>query len=228
MRRIFGISLIAGALALFAAQPALAQHHGGGHGGGRGGHSGGWHGGTSHSGNWHGGNWGNWNGGRGWYGYGWGGYYPYRYRTWWPGYYSGYYYPSYTYSYPYYGYDSGYYDYGYPSYGGYSSMYSNPTTVVQQPPAVNVNTAQVVVRLPDPNGEVWFDGQKMSSQTGAARSFTTPPLEPGRTYSYQVSAAWHQDGRLVTDERTVNVSAGSAVAVDFGRPVTLRTPIGQQ
>src|SRR6266850_1426272 len=99
MRRIFGISLVAGALALFAAQPALAQHHGGGHGG----HSSGGHGGSSHSGNWHGGSWnggnwnGNWNGGRGWYGYGWGD--PYRYRTWGPGYYAGYSYPSY----PYYG-----------------------------------------------------------------------------------------------------------------------------
>jgi len=222
MRKIIGISLVAGALALFAAQPALAQHHGGGHGGGHGGHSSGWHGGSSH-GSWHGGNWsGNWYGGRGWYGYGYRPYYAY--RTWWPGYYSGYYYPSYGYSYPY---DSGYYDYAYPSYGGYSSAYPSTTTIVRQPPAVNVNTAQVVVRLPDANGEVWFDGQKMNGQTGAARSYTTPPLEPGRTYSYQVSAAWHQNGRLVTQERTVNVSAGSAVAVDFGQSATLPAPIGQ-
>jgi hypothetical protein len=39
-------------------------------------------------------------------------------------------------------------------------------------------------------------------------------LSPGE-HSYQISAAWQQDGRLVTQERTVTVSPGARMTVDF-------------
>src|SRR5262249_7084220 len=104
--------------------------------------------------------------------------------------------------------------------------YAYPSNGTVMDSGRDANTAQVVVRLPDPNGEVWFNGQK-TGQTGTARSFTIPPLEPGHTYTYDISAAWHQDGRLVTQTRKVEVSPGSAVAVDFSTVPPL-TPIGQQ
>ena len=33
--------------------------------------------------------------------------------------------------------------------------------------------------------------------------------------TYQISAAWHTGGKLITQERTVNVAPGARVAVDF-------------
>ena len=48
-----------------------------------------------------------------------------------------------------------------------------------------------------------------------------PPLD-GR-YAYQISAAWHAGGKLITQERTVNVEPGVRVAVDFN-PERLPAP----
>src|SRR5262245_25736275 len=79
----------------------------------------------------------------------------------------------------------------------------------------SADTAQIIVRLPHADGEVWLNGRKIT-QSGTARSFTTPPLQPGQSYSYQVEVAWRQDGRLVTESQSVSVSAGSAVALNFG------------
>lgn len=219
----WGLALLGGALTVLVADTAFAQRGGGGRGGGS---SGGWgwgpggfgyHGST---GSWRGG----WTPGSGFYayprGYGYGGYYDgYGYgRGYYDGYgygrgygygypgYSSYYYPSYSYG-P--GYNYGYWNGGYgyaPSYGGgYGPSYAMPT---QQ----DSSTATVQVKLPDANAEVWFDGQK-TRQNGSTRTFTTPPLDG--QYQYQISAAWHQDGRLVTQERTVSVKPGANVTVDF-------------
>jgi uncharacterized protein (TIGR03000 family) len=64
---------------------------------------------------------------------------------------------------------------------------------------------------------VWFDGRKTNA-TGPTRDFLTPDLEPGSDYHYTITAALRQqDGRVVTQERQVNVRAGSDVVVDFTR-----------
>jgi uncharacterized protein (TIGR03000 family) len=79
--------------------------------------------------------------------------------------------------------------------------------------------ATVEVILPDPKAHVWFNGKRMAA-TGEVRTFTTPPLEPGRDFTYEVIAAWRDDGRLVTHRRTVAVSAGGTTLVDFTRPTS--------
>jgi uncharacterized protein (TIGR03000 family) len=221
-----GLALAGAALTVVAADTAFAQRGGRG---GRGGGSGWGGGGSGYQGTW-GGYRGGWSPGSGFYayprgyGYGYGGYYD-GYRN--PGY-SSYYYPGYSYpysygsSYPYsYGYSQGYapdygYSQGYPPSYGYSQGYAQPGGYQQAPMAQANSTARVEVKLPDANGEVWFDGQK-TRQMGATRTFTTPPLDG--TYQYQVSAAWHQDGRLVTQDRTVSVKPGANVTVDFTQGV---------
>ncbi|MBI1913654.1 MAG: TIGR03000 domain-containing protein [Planctomycetes bacterium] len=148
------------------------------------------------------------NRGGGWYGGGWygGGYYG--------GYRGGYY--GYR---PYYG---SYYDY--PYYGGYGwssrwgpRYYYTPTyTVPYQDltptyssgytPAADT-TAHVTVRAPA-NARVWIGGWE-TPNTGGVREFDSPPLTPGKQYSYEVRAQWEEDGRMVTQTQEVDVSAGA-------------------
>ncbi len=189
---------------LLLGSPVLAQ---------RGGHS---HGGGHYSG-------GNYGGGH--YGGSWGGHYGlhyhpghgihYGYHSNHPGHnYGGYYYDSGSYYRPYSGY---YYDSGYDYPGYYYEAGYNSGNYGNGSYAPANGAAQIQVKLPDGDGEVWFDGQK-TRQTGTSRTFVTPALEPGKSFSYQVSAAWHHNGRLVTAERTVNVSAGNTSYVDFTQP----------
>jgi uncharacterized protein (TIGR03000 family) len=223
--------------------------HGGGGGGHGGGGGGGWHGGGGgggaraasayhgssaayhgssaayhgsssayhgNNGNWHGNN-GNWHGDHhgdhhhgdhfalfigfggyypGWgYGYGWG--FPYYYG----------------YSYPYY--DAGYY-YG-PSYYPDLRDYSVPDTSSSS--GVTQTNAMVDVRLPKSDATVWLEGVK-TQQTGTERSFVSPTLAAGKTYSYEVHARWTDDNGAVVDRiKTVPVHSGERVMVDF----TLKT-----
>jgi uncharacterized protein (TIGR03000 family) len=220
MSRILGVALAGALVWCLAGGQAFAQRggggggrgggggHGGGHSGGHsggGGHGGGHSGGSFHSGSHHSGNFNHGN---------------FRF-------YGGFYYPFYGYGL--YGY--GRYGAGYGGYGagyGYNSYYYDPNYYpVPYPPdngplvsGAPGNEAQIVVTLPDPDGEVWFDGRK-TRQNGAMRTFVSPPLD-GK-YSYQISAAWHAGGKLITQERMVNVAPGARVAVDFN-PERLPAP----
>src|SRR5262249_29983293 len=61
-----------------------------------------------------------------------------------------------------------------------------------QAAADDAAVAEVQVRVPA-NATVWFDGEP-TEQTGPYRRFWTPPLEPGKVYTYQVKARWMLDG----------------------------------
>jgi uncharacterized protein (TIGR03000 family) len=168
-------------------------------------------------------------GGRGYYGgyggygygsgYGWGGY---GYR---PGY-GGYgYAPGYGSGYaPSYGYGSPYYAPGYVSSGvttlpgGTTSFYYQPGTQMRAAGyagGADANAAVVDVRVP-PDAQVSFDGEP-TRQRGPNRVFSSPPLDPGKTYHYDVTARWTQDGRPVERKRRVDVRAGQRATVDFTR-----------
>ena len=56
----------------------------------------------------------------------------------------------------------------------------------------------------------------MTYPEGAGRrTFDTPDLEAGRTYSYTMRAEVTREGRLLKEERRVHVEAGKAVTVEF-------------
>jgi uncharacterized protein (TIGR03000 family) len=219
--------LVAAAFVFATAGPALAQRHGGRGGGVRGGavHGGVVHGGVAHGGvvrggfvqrggfgdggfrrggfrgGWGGGGWGGggWGWGFPWYGYGGWGYYPYGY-SYYPGDY-GYYGPDYYTPQPYYQ-DAPLA----PGVGSYS-FYPPPVA------AADNNTAIIEVRVP-PETELWFDGMK-TTQQGSMRYFTTPPLVPGKTFTYELKASWMVNGAPVTQTRQVTVEAGKRAVVDF-------------
>jgi uncharacterized protein (TIGR03000 family) len=82
--------------------------------------------------------------------------------------------------------------------------------------------ASVRVILPDPKATVLMDGNKTTS-TGPERLYHTPELAPG-TYSYEISATWMQDGKEVTQVRTVPVTPGRTSVVNFTQPQSEALP----
>jgi uncharacterized protein (TIGR03000 family) len=64
------------------------------------------------------------------------------------------------------------------------------------------------------DAKVWFDGS-LTTMTGADRIFTSPPLEPGKTFSYEVKAQWMKDGKPVEKTVSIQVGAGKRSLVDF-------------
>lgn len=104
----------------------------------------------------------------------------------------------------------------YPQYqqGRSSFYYTPPMTAV---PTLPVNTAaRLQVLVPDASAQVWI-GDYKTTTTGTTRYFDSPPLDPTKSYSYTVKAEWQQDGKPMSEERTVTVNAGSQPVVDFTR-----------
>lgn len=78
------------------------------------------------------------------------------------------------------------------------------------------NQALINLRVP-PNAEVYFDDQK-TTQTGTFRSFISPPLNPNQDYVYHVRVHWMQDGRAVDKTRRIDVHAGDHLFVNLMSP----------
>lgn len=95
--------------------------------------------------------------------------------------------------------------------------YSPPSTAASPPP----QPASVEVRVPA-SALLWFQGQQ-TEQTGERRTFTTPPLPPGQTYTYEVQARWYEKGEEVTERRQIRVVAGAKQMVDFAAPTESET-----
>jgi uncharacterized protein (TIGR03000 family) len=121
--------------------------------------------------------------------------------------------------------------YGTPAYTGGAALYSPssyatmpqnyvsfyPPNFPQGSPMVGATTsndqALIEVRCPA-DAQISFDGEE-TRQRGSDRLFTSPSLEPGKRYHYDVKARWNQDGRTEEKTRTVHIEAGRRVTVDF-------------
>jgi uncharacterized protein (TIGR03000 family) len=77
------------------------------------------------------------------------------------------------------------------------------------------NKAIIKVRLPA-NAVVTIDSYP-TQQTGAERSYITPPLTPGKEYSYTLQATWMAGGQARNVVRKVPVRAGQVTEVDLTR-----------
>jgi uncharacterized protein (TIGR03000 family) len=68
------------------------------------------------------------------------------------------------------------------------------------------------------NAELLIEGQT-TSQTGPAREFVSPPLTPGKTYTYRISVRYTDAaGKPVNDTRPIHVRANDWFSIDFTRP----------
>jgi uncharacterized protein (TIGR03000 family) len=91
-------------------------------------------------------------------------------------------------------------------------------------PAVSLGGYQYAVTPPAParvrvvvptDAQVWL-GDQETKQGGRERKYESPPLRPGRDYTYHVKVRWHdRSGNEVTRTRDVDVRANSDVTVDF-------------
>jgi uncharacterized protein (TIGR03000 family) len=104
---------------------------------------------------------------------------------------------------------------GYFTPGMNQSFYYNPAA--SMPPRANpANEARLVIHLP-PQAKLTIDDYPTMSRSDT-RVFNTPPLEPGKTYTYTLRAEINRDGRFVRETKTVEVKAGelTEVTLRFG------------
>jgi uncharacterized protein (TIGR03000 family) len=101
----------------------------------------------------------------------------------------------------------------------YDSGYNVPTVPYESayppPPPEPASDGSVLltVQVP-PDARVTVEGVPMNT-SGSVRQFRSPPLEPGRDYTYTVTAAWTENGQPVTRTRQVTVRAGQQALVNF-------------
>ena len=79
---------------------------------------------------------------------------------------------------------------------------------------MNPNDAGFIVRLPDPNAEVWFQDYK-TQQRGLVRQYETDALDPNQVYTFVIRARWMRNGQPMDQTRQVQGRAGQNVTVDF-------------
>lgn len=83
--------------------------------------------------------------------------------------------------------------------------------LVPVPTAADGRVARIHVIAPA-GAEVWVEKQKLP---GAAATYRTPPLTPGKMEVYSVRAKWTVAGREVEQFRVVGVNAGDTKQVQF-------------
>lgn len=77
-----------------------------------------------------------------------------------------------------------------------------------------LKSAYLHVRVPE-NAEIFCDNIKLDL-TGIDRTFTSPPLPPGRTFPYEIRIRWvGADGKLNEQVRPVQVEAGRQTVIDL-------------
>jgi uncharacterized protein (TIGR03000 family) len=86
------------------------------------------------------------------------------------------------------------------------SMYYNPDTST-------ANRATIIVHVPE-SATLTVDG-KPTSSTSATRRFYSLPLEAGKSYHYNFVARMERDGKVVMDDRGVDVRAGDRLEITF-------------
>jgi uncharacterized protein (TIGR03000 family) len=77
------------------------------------------------------------------------------------------------------------------------------------------NSAHIILQVPS-GAEVWFDG-KTTRQTGPVRHFRSPPLQPGKSYVYELRVRWQRDGKPVEETRRVNIQANDQISLELPR-----------
>jgi uncharacterized protein (TIGR03000 family) len=89
----------------------------------------------------------------------------------------------------------------------------------QQAMPADSEVATVIAHLPE-GAPLWVEG-KPTRQRGKLRHFVSPPLTPGRRYTYTARVVWFEDGQWVSQTQTVPVWAGVTSCLFLSRPDAL-------
>ena len=120
--------------------------------------------------------------------------------------------------------------YSYPNVPTNTPMPATPSPYPSRPLTQQARMARPVtqqaairVMVPDSRGKgrYWFGGYKTRS-TGTERVYQTPALQPG-AHDYQVKVAYTQAGQKMVQERTISVTPGQSLVVDFGATMSTAT-----
>jgi uncharacterized protein (TIGR03000 family) len=68
-----------------------------------------------------------------------------------------------------------------------------------------------------------FVNDRETTSTGEQREYISRNLQPGARYSYTVRAEFNRDGKPVTEEKTVQLTAGQNSALDFNGAAQVQT-----
>ncbi len=142
------------------------------------------------------------------------------------------------------GYGRGYVGYGLPGYGGYGSYSgyglasypgydsgyspsyytgSAPVTTDYQSfyppdtaaPTILPSSSTALIRVHAvPGAQLWFN-DVATTQSGRVRTFTTPELQQGRTYEYEVRVRWMENGGPVERTKTIDLTPGRVIDLDL-------------
>lgn len=108
--------------------------------------------------------------------------------------------------------------------GGYDTTprwyYGQPIYPVRPTPAAPAAAPQANIRVivPDPQAVVYF-GDYRTRSTGTERVYQSPAINPG-SYDYKIRVTYNHDGQQLAQERTITVSPGESVVVDFSGTAT--------
>jgi len=91
-------------------------------------------------------------------------------------------------------------------------IYTLQVTALPQKYEENPNAALVVAHLPD-DARIWFE-DKPTKETGSLRQFVSPPLTPGKNYTYTVRVELPEAGQWVSQVHSFSVHAGDIHCVD--------------
>jgi uncharacterized protein (TIGR03000 family) len=86
---------------------------------------------------------------------------------------------------------------------------------------VSARPARVVVELPA-DAKLFIDDQAMKA-TSERRSFSTPTLQPGQAYYYEVRAEVEREGKTYSETKRVIVRAGETARASFPELTTAGT-----
>jgi uncharacterized protein (TIGR03000 family) len=88
--------------------------------------------------------------------------------------------------------------------------------IVNPAPTLVSSPAELIVWLPA-GAELEAQGVAIGPRR-PVRRLRSPPLTPGKPFSYALKATWPEAGRTRTEERRVPVAAGERIEIEFGPP----------
>jgi uncharacterized protein (TIGR03000 family) len=76
------------------------------------------------------------------------------------------------------------------------------------------NMVVLVAHLPE-DADISFEGKDMGRKDQMMRQFISPPLTPGRNYTYDVKVNWAEEGHRAEQSLTVPVQGGDILCLDL-------------